>query len=42
MNSSGNEELARINEERDLHELFKTWEQRYTTPNYDPEPIVRR
>lgn len=27
--------------EKDIHELFRIWEQRYTTPNFDPEPIVR-
>lgn len=32
----------RISQERDLHELFRIWEQRYTTNGYDPEPIVRR
>ena len=42
MSSQVETEQARINEERDLHELFRIWEQRYTTPNYDPEPIVRR
>lgn len=35
-------DLARINEERDLHELFKMWETRYQSSSYDPEPIVRR
>lgn len=42
MSSQQENEVARINEERDLHELFRIWEQRYTTANYDPEPIVRR
>lgn len=42
MNPQHETELARILEERDLHELFRIWEQRYTTLSYDPEPIVRR
>lgn len=36
------EELARINEETDLHELFRIWESHYLQAAYDPEPIVRR
>lgn len=36
------DELARINEEKDLHELFRTWETNYTKTDFDPEPIVRR
>ena len=42
MSSHVESEQARINEERDLHEIFKIWEQRYSTSSYDPEPIVRR
>lgn len=36
------DEISRINEEKDLHELFRTWEANYTKTDYDPEPIVRR
>lgn len=42
MNNPQENEVARIHEERDLHELFRIWEQKYTTTNYDPEPVVRR
>lgn len=42
MSSQQENEVTRINEEKDLHELFRIWEQRYTTASYDPEPIVRR
>lgn len=26
----------------DLHEIFRIWEQKYTTSNFDPEPYVKR
>ncbi|KAG5677622.1 hypothetical protein PVAND_007364 [Polypedilum vanderplanki] len=32
-------DLAEIN---DLHEIFRIWEQKYTSTNFDPEPFVRR
>ena len=35
-------EIERLAEERDLHEIFRIWEQMYMTPNFDPEPVVRR
>jgi hypothetical protein len=35
-------EISRIQEEKDLHELFRIWEQKFSQANYDPEPIVRR
>jgi hypothetical protein len=30
-----------VNED-DLHEIFRQWEQLYTTPSFNPEPFVRR
>lgn len=42
MSVNAENDVARINEERDLHELFKMWETRYQSSSYDPEPIVRR
>lgn len=31
-----------ILEQRDLHEIFRVWEQKYSTANFDPEPYVKR
>jgi hypothetical protein len=31
-----------LDREDNLHEIFRHWEQRYTTPQFDPEPFVRR
>jgi len=35
-------DLAKLADEKDLHEIFRIWEQRYTTLSFDPEPFVRR
>lgn len=35
-------DLETLSELKELQEIFKIWEQKYTTANFDPEPYVRR
>jgi HIV-1 Vpr-binding protein len=39
---NANELIGQIEQEEDIYEILKLWEQNYNSLNFDPEPFVRR